>query len=97
MDLQLIKNLSIPILQRRGVVRAAVFGSAIRGEMTENSDVDMLVELPKDVHGFDYVALKIDLQEELEKTLGRNVDLVEYSLIKSDLKEHILPNQIQIL
>jgi len=34
----------VPILKRYGVVRAAVFGSFVRGEMTEDSDLDILVE-----------------------------------------------------
>ncbi len=97
MDIHTIKNLAIPVLKKHRVTRAAIFGSATRGEMTDVSDVDVLVELPKDIHGFDYVALKVDLQEELKNTLGRNVDVIEYNLIKPDLKQYILPHQVQIL
>ncbi len=57
----------------------------------------MLVELPQDVHGYDYIALKVDLQEELESTLGKKVDVVEYDLIKPALKDYILPTQQQII
>lgn len=97
MDIQKIKQLAVPILKKHGVIRASIFGSAARDEMKETSDVDMLVELPKTVHGFDYIALKVDLQEELESTLGRHVDVVEYDLIKSALKPYILPSQLPIL
>ena len=34
----------VPILKRYSVVRAAVFGSFVRGEMTGDSDFDILVE-----------------------------------------------------
>lgn len=97
MDIHKIKKLILPILKKYGVVRAAVFGSAIRQEMKENSDVDLLVELPHAVHGFDYIALKIDLQEELESALGRHVNVVEYNLIRPELKQYILPSQLQVL
>lgn len=97
MDIQSIKQSAIPILRKYGVTRASLFGSAVTGEMKEASDIDILVALPSNVHGFDYVALKVDLQEELELTLGKKVDVVEYNLIKPALKKYILPTQQQIL
>jgi predicted nucleotidyltransferase len=97
MELQTIKQLASPILKKHGIVRAALFGSATRNEMQKNSDVDMLVELPHAIHGYDYVALRIELQEELEAALGKHVDLVEYKLIKPELKQYILPSQIPLL
>jgi len=65
--------------------------------MTIKSDIDILVELPKNIHGFDYVDLKVDLQTDLEAGLGKKVDLVEYELIKPTLKKYILPSQQQII
>lgn len=97
MKIKTIKKLALPILKKHGVTRAAVFGSAAREEMNDKSDVDLLVELPKTIHGFDYVSLKIDLQKELETTLKRHVDVVEYNLIKPALQQYILPSQIKIL
>lgn len=97
MDISTIKEKTIPILKKYGIKRAGLFGSVVRNELTHASDIDLLVELPKTVHGFEYVALKVDLQEELEQSLGKHVDVVEYNLIKSSLKEYILPTQIQIL
>jgi len=97
MDIQKIKQLAIPILKKHGITRASLFGSSVHGEMKDTSDVDVLVELPETVHGFDYIALKIDLQEELETTLGKKVDVVEYNLIKPSLKKYILPSQLQII
>ncbi len=97
MDVQTIKQRVLPILKKHRVVRAGLFGSAVRGEMNYQSDIDFLVELPSDVHGFDYVALKLDLADDLKKILGREVDVVEYELIKPSLKGYILPTQVQIL
>lgn len=81
MDISTIRQLAVPILKKHGIIRASLFGSAARGEMNDNSDIDILVELPDSVHGYEYVSLKVDLQEELESTLGRKVDVVEYDLI----------------
>ncbi len=97
MDIQTIKQQALPVLKKYRIVRAAVFGSATRDDMTVKSDVDFLVELPNDVHGFDYVALKLDLKDELQKSLGKRVDIVEYKLIKPSLVDYILPNQVPIL
>ena len=38
-----LKNKIIPVLKRYDVVRAAVFGSFVRGEMKKNSDIDLLI------------------------------------------------------
>lgn len=97
MDLKNIKLIATPILKKHGVIRAAIFGSAASGKMTRTSDIDLLIELPKNIHGFDYVDLRLDLQADLEKGLGKSVDLVEYKLIKPSLKKYILPSQQQII
>ncbi len=93
MDIEEIKRKSLPILQRYGVKRIGLFGSCVRGEMRENSDVDMLVEIEKDISLLDFVGLRI----EIEEALGRKVDLVEYNTIKPLLKERILKEQVVIL
>ena len=49
-----------------------VFGSAARGDDTELSDLDLLVEVPKGTTLLDMVGL----QQELESALGLKVDVV---------------------
>jgi len=39
-----IREKILPVLKHYDVIRAAIFGSFARGEMKENSDVDILVE-----------------------------------------------------
>jgi predicted nucleotidyltransferase len=82
-----------PIMKRYGVKKVALFGSLVRGEMRENSDVDILVEIESDISLLDFVGLKI----EIEEALGRKVDLVEYCTIKPLLKDKILKEQVVIL
>lgn len=89
-----IKKKVLPILKRHEVKRAAIFGSIARGDAKANSDVDLLIEYKsEDKSLFDLV----DLKAELEKTLGRKVDIVTYNSIYWRLREQILAQQVVIL
>jgi len=60
-----------PILHERyGVTSMSLFGSAARGEQTENSDVDVLVDMPATLRGVG------GANDYLENLLGCHVDMV---------------------
>ncbi len=63
MENQNISVKTIPVLKSRGVLKAALFGSVARGEARKNSDVDLLVTLPKNKTLLDLVSTKLDLEE----------------------------------
>ena len=88
-----IKNVLIEILKKYGVKRAALFGSAVRGEATECSDIDLLVEFEGKKSLLDLVGLKLELQE----LLGRKVDVVTYKSVHPLLRERILSEQKVII
>lgn len=88
-----IKRKILPILQRYEVKKVGLFGSCVRGEMREDSDIDILVQIKKDISLFDFVGIKLEIEEALE----RKIDLVEYSTIKPLLKERILKEQVVVL
>jgi predicted nucleotidyltransferase len=88
-----IKTKIIPILKEAGVTHSSLFGSYVRNEETENSDVDILVEYPTDKSLFDFIETKL----QLEDALGKKVDLIEYKTIKPQLKKYILSEQHQII
>jgi predicted nucleotidyltransferase len=88
-----IKEKALPILKEAGIKRSSLFGSYVRGEQRDDSDVDLLVEYPEHTSLFDVVALK----NRLEETLGKSVDLVGFNSIKPRLKQYILPEQLPIL
>jgi len=69
------------ICRRHRVKRLGVFGSAARGDLTESSDVDLLVEFVKGAETslFDMVRL----QEELSRLLGRKVDLATPAILEN--------------
>jgi uncharacterized protein len=85
-----ITETMIPILDRNSVTRAAFFGSFARGEGTEDSDIDLLVEFEKGKSLLDLVGLKI----ELEEALGRKIDVITYNSINPLLKDSILKEQV---
>lgn len=93
MDIKEIKQKILPILLRYGAKRAGLFGSYVRGEIREDSDIDILVEIEKDISLLDFVGIKL----EIEEVLGSEVDLVEYNTIKPLLRERILKEQVVIL
>ena len=80
------------ILVKYHVKKAALFGSILTGKMHKTSDIDLLIELPEKATLFDMLGVKIDL----EKRLGRKVDVVEYEGVKSAFKKEILSHQIVI-
>ncbi len=92
-DMEEIKRTILPILQRYGVKKIGLFGSYVRGDMREDSDIDILVEIEKDISLLDFIGIKL----EIEETLGRKVDLVEYCTIKPLLRERILKEQVEVL
>ncbi|MEK6873255.1 MAG: nucleotidyltransferase family protein [Nanoarchaeota archaeon] len=93
-EIEKIKMKIIPVLKEYKVTRAGIFGSYARGEQKKNSDVDILVEINDDnmsLLGF------IRLKNILERALKKKIDLVEYSLIRKELREIILNDEIPIL
>lgn len=92
-NIDYIKDKAIPILKEAGVTRSSLFGSCVRKDYTEKSDVDILVELPSGKSLFDIIDLKL----KLEDMLGKSVDIIEYDAIKPRLKKYILTEQVQIL
>ena len=92
-NIKKIRSRILPILKHHDIKRAALFGSCIKGTMKRNSDIDILVDIKKNISLLDFIGIKL----ELEEALKRKVDLVEYSAIKPLLKERILQEQVRIL
>jgi len=62
----------LKIAASHGAYNIKVFGSAVRGEADESSDIDLLVEMEPGRSLLDRAALFADLQD----LLGRRVDVV---------------------
>ena len=88
-----IKSEILPVLRKHGVRRASLFGSISRGEETEKSDIDILVEFEGRKSLLDLAELKIELEEKLK----RRVDVLTYKSIHPLLRERILSEKVDIL
>ncbi len=79
------------LARQHGAKGIRLFGSAIRSDGDENSDVDFLVEYEEGRSLLDHVALKQDLEE----LLGRKVDLVTaealHWCIRNDILDEAVP------
>lgn len=88
-----IKEKILPILHAAEIKKAALFGSYVKGDSTERSDIDILVAFPEDTTLLDVVHLQNKLAEHLQK----KVDLVSYNAISPLLKDSILKYQYPLL
>jgi len=88
-----IKKTLIDVLREHEVKKAALFGSIVRGEVTEESDIDLLIEFEGRKSLLDLAGLKLDLQE----LLRRRVDVLTYKSLHPLLRERILSEQEVIL
>ncbi|MFH1311170.1 MAG: nucleotidyltransferase family protein [Nanoarchaeota archaeon] len=93
-NLSNIKSKIIEILKKNKIKRAGIFGSYVKGEQKEDSDVDILVEISnKKMSLLGFIHIKNELQDALRK----KVDLVEYKMIRPELKKNILDDEVRII
>ena len=88
-----LRKTLIDMLRKHEVKKAALFGSIVRGEATDESDIDLLVEFEGRKSLLDLAGLKLDLQE----IVRRRVDVLTYKSLHPLLKERILSEQEVIL
>ena len=89
--LTVLRELRSNLGRRYPIRRLALFGSWARGDAREDSDVDLLVDVDPSI-GLDFV----ELAEELERALGRQVDLVSRRAIRPAHWKLIEPELIDI-
>ncbi|BBM69407.1 nucleotidyltransferase family protein [Rhodothermus marinus] len=83
----------MPFLKERFRVKfVGLFGSVVRGEAGEHSDLDVLVEFEEPPTLFQFVELK----DWLSRRLGCNVDLVMKSALRPHIKQHILQEVVAV-
>ena len=76
-----IKRISIPIAQKYGVKKLALFGSYARGEHTPKSDLDFLIEKGKILDLFVFGGFINALQD----SFGVHVDVLTYDSLRDSL------------
>lgn len=86
MNINELKQKTVPIFEQFGITYAGVFGSIARGDYTDQSDIDLLVTLGKPMGLFEYMKF-ID---SLEAVVHRKVDVVTEKSINPRVKPFIL-------
>jgi predicted nucleotidyltransferase len=77
--------------EKYNIKTIGIFGSVARGDATDLSDVDILVEFDKPI-GLDFVLLA----DEIESILGVKIDLVTPNAIKPKMFEYIKQDLIYV-
>ena len=72
--------------------QVSVFGSIVRGEMSEESDIDFLVDFDSDFRLTDIIRLR----QKLEELLGRKVDVVPRQALRKELEAYVF-SELQAL
>ena len=78
--------------QSYGIHNIRVFGSLARGEASAESDIDLLVEYVPGRGGFAFV----DFCDEVEKLLGRKVDVVTEKSLHPLIRDKVLSQAVPI-
>lgn len=91
---QTLKAHEQTLRERFGVKSLALFGSMVRGEANETSDVDILVEFDRCVSLFDLSRLEDYLSDVLG---GAKVDLVLRAAVIDDLKDIIFAEAVNVV
>jgi predicted nucleotidyltransferase len=83
------------IARKWRITEISLFGSVLGEQFSENSDIDVLVQFDTraEFSLFDLV----DLKDELEKTFGRRVDLVEKASIRNPYRKREILNTAKVV
>lgn len=80
------------IAQRHGARDVRLFGSVVRGQAAQSSDLDVLVRLDDDRTLLDHIALAQDLED----LLGCKVDVVEDRALHRLLRDRVLSEAVAL-
>ncbi|MFO7794608.1 MAG: nucleotidyltransferase family protein [Promethearchaeia archaeon] len=81
-----LKRLKPELEEKYKVKSIGLFGSYLNDDVSEKSDIDILVEFYKGADLFDYIGLNLFL----EKTFNKKVDLVSKPALRDELRNYIL-------
>jgi uncharacterized protein len=82
----------LTIAARHGVYNVRVFGSLVRGDERPDSDIDLLVSRGAKISRWFPAGFVL----ELEKVLGRRVDVVTENGLNPNLREYVLQEAVPL-
>lgn len=90
--LQVKKQEILKIARQHGVIRIRTFGSVARGEATEKSDIDFLIQLEEGRSLLDLIGFR----QGVEELIGRKVDVVSEGGVSPYLKDRIFREAVPL-
>ncbi len=87
-----IKELKQNLQEKYKIKEIGIFGSIIREEEREISDIDLLVDFKEDADLFDLIGLSLFLEEKLH----RRVDIVPKRVLREEIKNSVLKEVITL-
>ena len=90
----ILKEHKEELKEKYGVKEIGIFGSYVKGEYKEKSDLDILVEFEEDAK----IGLLrfVNMENRLSELIGVKVDLVEKSALKPRIGRHILKEVVSL-
>ncbi|MEO0986195.1 MAG: nucleotidyltransferase family protein [Cyanobacteria bacterium J06639_14] len=82
----------LAIATKHGASNIRVFGSVARGEATEESDIDLLIDLEPNRSLLDHIGL----MQDLEDLLGCPVDIVEAAALHERIRDRALKDATEL-
>ena len=89
---EIIKEHKGELKEKYGVKEIGIFGSYVRGEANQDSDVDILVEFEKPIGFFKF----LELEEYLSNLIGIKVDPVSKKALKPHIGKYILEEVVPV-
>ena len=90
--LEKFRALKPHIKKRYKAKQIELFGSGVRGDQTDSSDIDVLVDFEEGADLFDLTGMAIFLEEQFQ----RRVDVVPKRALREELRESILVEAITV-
>jgi len=84
-----IKMISIPVAEKYGVKKLALFGSYARGEQNDRSDIDFLIE-KGEIKGIQFFTFINNLEDDL----GVSVDVITYDSLLDSLITDAIDDEV---
>lgn len=84
-DIRRLRPQIMALARQYRASKVSVFGSCVRGELREDSDIDFLVDFEDNYRLLDIAGM----MNGLEDLLGRNVDVVPRRSLREELKPYI--------
>lgn len=85
----------VHLCQKYSVVELSIFGSSLRDDFTQDSDVDILVSFShnSNISLFDIM----ELEHEFSKLLSKEVDIIEKESLKNPIRKNKILSSCEII